>query len=179
MTIVVDWDLKPQINQPTISAGECEATFQPVDFVKGRGMWAVKNQNSVFESPHDKTNKVTVRPAKTQISLGICPDWSESLLCTQRVAKDPSFVRVDSEDSDLTGQMPRLIWVYARCTCHFVGFVMRRFICCTAHPSKCQESIRISLFTHTIHGTCGSIELNGCTHVWRITNSTVLRSLFS
>ena len=26
-----------------------------------------------FEPPHDKTNKMTVRPAKTQISLGICP----------------------------------------------------------------------------------------------------------
>ena len=27
-----------------------------------------------FEPPRDKTNKMTVRPAKTQISLGICPD---------------------------------------------------------------------------------------------------------
>ena len=26
-----------------------------------------------FELPHDKTNKMTVRQAKTQISLGICP----------------------------------------------------------------------------------------------------------
>ena len=26
-----------------------------------------------FEPPHDKTNKMTVRPAKTQISLGIHP----------------------------------------------------------------------------------------------------------
>ena len=27
----------------------------------------------IFELPHDKTNKMTVRLAKTQISLGICP----------------------------------------------------------------------------------------------------------
>ena len=27
----------------------------------------------LFEPRHDKTNKVAVRPAKTQISLGICP----------------------------------------------------------------------------------------------------------
>ena len=27
----------------------------------------------IFEPRHDKTNKVTVRPAKTQISLGIRP----------------------------------------------------------------------------------------------------------
>ena len=29
-----------------------------------------------FEPPRDKTNKVNVRPAKTQISLGIQPIWS-------------------------------------------------------------------------------------------------------
>ena len=30
-----------------------------------------------FESPHNKTNNAVVRPAKTQISLGNCPVWSE------------------------------------------------------------------------------------------------------
>ena len=29
-------------------------------------------------SCNDKTNKMTVRPAKTQISLGMHPVWSES-----------------------------------------------------------------------------------------------------
>ena len=48
----------------------------------------------IFEPPHDKTNKMNVRPAKTQISLGICPVWSESLLC----AKDPRFLHADNED---------------------------------------------------------------------------------
>ena len=81
-----------------------------------------------YEPPHDKTNKMTVRPAKTQISLGICPVWSEPSLCAQWVAKDPSFLHADSEDSDQTGQMPSLICVFAECTCHFVGFVMRRLI---------------------------------------------------
>ena len=47
---------------------------------------------------HDKTNKVTVCPARTQISLGICPVWSESSLCAQWVAKDLSFRHADSED---------------------------------------------------------------------------------
>ena len=61
---------------------------------------------------HDKTNNMAVRPVKTQISLGIRPVWSEYLLCAQWVAKDPSFLHMDSEDSDQTGQMPRLIWVF-------------------------------------------------------------------
>ena len=39
-----------------------------------------------------------MRPAKTQISLGICPVWSESSLCAQWVAKDPSFLDADSKD---------------------------------------------------------------------------------
>ena len=56
-----------------------------------------------FEPQHDKTNNVAVRPAKTQISLGIRPVWS----------KDPRFLYADSEDSDQTGRMPRLIWVFA------------------------------------------------------------------
>ena len=65
------------------------------------------------EPQHDKTNKMSVRPAKTRISLGIHPVWSESSLCAQCVAKDPSFLHADSEDSDQTGWMPRLIWVSA------------------------------------------------------------------
>ena len=38
------------------------------------------------------------------------------------------FLHADSEDSDQTGQMPRLICVFAGRTGHFVGFVMRRLI---------------------------------------------------
>ena len=61
-----------------------------------------------FEPPHDKTNKMTVHPAKTQISLGIRSVWSESSLCAQWVAKDPRFLHADSEDPDQTGRMPKL-----------------------------------------------------------------------
>ena len=63
-----------------------------------------------------KPAKWHVRPAKTQISLGIRPVWSESSLSAffMRTAK--------------TGRMPRLIWVFAGRTCHFVGFVMRQLM---------------------------------------------------
>ena len=53
---------------------------------------------------------------------------AQSLLCAQWVVKDPSFLHADSEDSDQTGWMPRLIWDFAGCTCHLVGFVMRWLI---------------------------------------------------
>ena len=37
--------------------------------------WDLPNTN---EPRHDKTNKMSVSPAKTQISLGIRPVWAES-----------------------------------------------------------------------------------------------------
>ena len=52
--------------------------------------------------PHDKDNKMDVHPAKTQISLGICPVWSESLLCTEWVAKEKAWVLSYPSDSDQT-----------------------------------------------------------------------------
>ena len=95
-----------------------------------------------IEPPHDKTNKMNVCPAKTQISLGIRPVWSESSLCAQWVAKDPSFLHADSKDSDQTGRMPRLIWVFA-------GFVMSRLKCKrTFHLSMCDINIHAS-FLHS------------------------------
>ena len=39
--------------------------------------------SDISEPRHDKTNKMSVRPAKTQIRLGGCPGWSEYLLGTQ------------------------------------------------------------------------------------------------
>ena len=88
-----------------------------------------------------KLTKWFVCPAKTQISLSIPPPvWSKFLLCTQWIAKNPSFLHVDSEDwsdwadaqaedSDQIGRMPRLIWVFAGPTsvcwfCHVVAQII-------------------------------------------------------
>ena len=68
---------------------------------------------TLYDQRHDKTNKMSVRPAKPRISLGIRPVWSESCLCAQLVSKDPIFLHADSEDPDQTGRMSRLIWVFA------------------------------------------------------------------
>ena len=62
-----------------------------------------------------------------QISLGIRPVWSESSLSAWRVAKDPGFLHGDSEDSDQTGWMPRLIWV-------FTGSTLTLLVCHVAAP---------------------------------------------
>ena len=61
-------------------------------------------------------------------SAWVSAQSDQSSLCAQWVAKDPGFLNADSEDSDQTGRMPRLIWVFSGRTCHFAGFVMRRLI---------------------------------------------------
>ena len=94
---------------------------------------------SAFENEHyvckknfshlmTKPIKWHVRPAKTQISLDIRPVWLESSLSAWTKHWSLAAHWAHSEDSDQTGRMPRLIWVFAGCTCYFVGFVMRRLI---------------------------------------------------
>ena len=43
-----------------------------------------ETMDTTNEPPHDKTKKVTVRPVKTQLGLGIPPVWSESSLSAWR-----------------------------------------------------------------------------------------------
>ena len=67
-----------------------------------------------------------MHPAKTHISLGIHPHWSESLMCAQWAAKNPRFLHRDTEDFDQSGwsesllgaQVILLVWHAAA---HFVS----------------------------------------------------------
>ena len=84
----------------------------------------------------DKTNKMTVHPAKTRISLGIRPVWSESSLCTQWVAKDPSFLRADSEGwSDWADAQADLSLCWAA---HAILLVLSRVV---SNEETCQKII--------------------------------------
>ena len=75
------------------------------------------------EPRHDKTSKVRVRPAKTQISLGICPVWSESSLSAWRNLGSLATHWAHSEDwSDWADAQADLSLRWAHT--HFVGFVM-------------------------------------------------------
>ena len=72
----------------------------------------VTNQKTAWlnEPPHDKTNNVAMRPAKTLISLGIRPVRSESSLSAWRKVGFLTTHWMHSEGSDKTGRMP--IWVF-------------------------------------------------------------------
>ena len=66
-----------------------------------------------YEPRHDKTNEMSVSPAKTQISLGIRPVWSVSSLSALGDLGSLATHWAHSEDSDQTRRMPRLIRVFA------------------------------------------------------------------
>ena len=63
--------------------------------------------------------------------------WAQMLFCWfghaaahMRSTEDSiMFLHADSKDSDQTGRMPRLIWVFTGRRCHFVGFVMLQLRC--------------------------------------------------
>ena len=58
-----------------------------------------------FEPPRDKTNKITCAPSEDSDQPGHPPSLIRVFACAQWVAKDPSFLHADSEDSDQTGRM--------------------------------------------------------------------------
>ena len=58
----------------------CKLTTAEFNANKSRECNPIPRNNPKFEPRHDKTNKMSVRQAKTQISLGIRPVWSESSL---------------------------------------------------------------------------------------------------
>ena len=106
------------------------------------------------------------------------PDWSESSLCTKWVAEDSSFLHANSKDSDQTGQMPRMIWVFALHTCHFVGFVMRQLLSiwyCVYHESKGADQTADA--AADLHRCCSYIALTGFVMMWLIRKSVWKRQI--
>ena len=73
-----------------------------------------------------------VRPAKTQISLGIRPVWSVFAVRLKKawVLRNP--LRAQIRLGGYLAHMHYAIWVFAGRTSHFVGFVMRRLKCISA-----------------------------------------------
>ena len=108
-------------------------TYEKVIVVLGNSNGSYQRRDSYMSQRMTKPTKWHVRPAKTQISLDIRSVWSKSSLSAWR--KHGSWVVhwAHFEDSDQTGRMPRLIWVFAGRTCHFVGFVMH---CLYVYVSK-------------------------------------------
>ena len=76
--------------------------------------------------PHNETEMMALKSiwaCTYQNQQNECTQWrprsawastqsDQSSLCAQKDVKDPMFLHADSKDSDQTGRMPRLIWVF-------------------------------------------------------------------
>ena len=119
-----------------------------------------------------KLTKWHVCPAKTQISLVICQVWSV-------------FATTDSahsKDSDHTGWMPRLIWVFAGCTCHFVGFVMRRLKFKNKNlqnTKKVSQTFQFQATSDTLYCTCLFFLLYCQLELWTKSRYEVFRKVIT
>ena len=76
-------------------------------------MNSLRKESTLFkkktnEPSHDKTNKMACVPSEDSDQRG-------HPLCAQRVAKDPMILHADSEDSDQTARMRRLIYTFVVC----------------------------------------------------------------
>ena len=97
---------------------------------------------------------MAVRPVKTQISLGIRPVWSESSLSAWRKLRSLATHWAHSEDSDQTGRMPRLIWVFAGHTVTSLILSCCGSITVIAHKQNAKYSKLICIsFIQSVHTT--------------------------
>ena len=117
-----------------------------------------------YEPRHDKTNKIPVHPAKTQISLGIRPVWSKSSLSAWKKLGSLATHWAHSKDSDQTGRMPRLIWVFAGRTAILLVLSCRDSIIISAVLHKTDVGI-MQNFIHTVVNVAlvpsSSLQVNG------------------
>ena len=77
----------------------------------------------IIEPAHDKTNKINCAPSGDSGQPGHPPSLISIFVGPFWLAKDPVLLRAGSEYSDQGGRMPRLIWVFAGRTVHYVGSV--------------------------------------------------------
>ena len=70
------------------------------------------------------SSRLHVPPAKSQINMRIRAVWSESWQGTLRVAKDPKCLLADSEDSDQSVWIRKLVCVFSGRTYNLVGNIV-------------------------------------------------------
>ena len=119
--------LELELEEPELELSE----LNPVGFegsmvsataaTSGLSLYNILNTN---EPEHNKTKKMACAPRENSDQPGHLPSLIRVFaVCSMGSFTDPSFLHADSKDSDQTGRMSRLNWVFAGHTCHFVGSV--------------------------------------------------------
>ena len=103
-------------SRQTVQGLQCSICIVWMNCLMVKSHWSTFRIITANEQPRDKTKKWHVHPTKTQISLGIRPVWSECWLSAWRKLGSLTTHWAHSKDSDQTGRMPRLIWLFSGCT---------------------------------------------------------------
>ena len=85
----------------------------------GQTNWVSELLCACSHVSHENLSSLMTKPTKWHVR----PGWSESSLYAWRNIGPSATHWVHSKDSDQTERMPRLIWVFAGRTCHFVRWL--------------------------------------------------------
>ena len=92
-----------------------------------------------LEPPHDRTNKMTLRQAKTQISLGIRPVWSEFSLSAWRKLSSLATHWAHSEDWSDPADAQADLRAFAGCTVILLVLSWGGSVICVWHHQGFQD----------------------------------------
>ena len=119
--------------------------------------WHVRPANSdQLGHPPSLIRVFAVRMKKAQNQNQNCYWWHVQMTIIHQDLWWGKLVRslatnwAHDEDTDQTGRMPRLTWVFAGRTCHFVGFVMRRLY---IDRNESDREVKMKSFIHQSQGT--------------------------
>ena len=158
---LTDWAACPESSQ--------SGYYEIVTFSHGRSKYMSENMiECTFR---------LVRPAKTQFSLRICTGWSESLLSTYYIDKDPRSLLADSEDSGHTAQMLGAHvqrYILSRCVATNVVVWYKLVLPCTFHVKRLHkwrvwkpQMSRGTAFPTKLHLRLAKIQISMCIRaVW-------------
>ena len=111
-------------------------------FCKRMSICFANSVEEPFEPPHDKTNNMAVRRAKTQIILGIHPVWSESSLSAWRKVGNLSPIHTKQL---VACNLSQAIFIACNLTVHIVRQIAEIFTCKIFPAKTCLEHVEVCM----------------------------------
>ena len=139
-------------------------TWREMQTINGTFSWLYLD--NIIAPRHNKANKMSMCPVKTQLSLGICPAWSESSLTAWRklgsLATVKTLIRLDGcpgwSESSLGAQS--LCWF-----CHVPAHIIKHHLISTTAPMGLDNNFDFKQF---LSMSCYRHCLYHCRHIQKL-----------
>ena len=102
-------------------------------------VYCLKISYLIMSCSMTKTNKMTCVPCEDSAWASTQSDQILRYALNRKPRTQRFFMR--TAKTDQTGRMPRLIWVFAGCRSHFIGFIVLQLICCEVTHSSAQDKM--------------------------------------